>query len=247
MIDVSILDRHERIAMMFSGGKDSMACLYLLREQLHRITLIHIDTGDLLPETREIVAHIKKNVPNFIHVQGDVHAWIGANGLPTDLLPWWAHPIGALSEPGPKLVPRLDCCWNNLMAPAYLAARERGFTLVIRGTKTADLPRLPLYSGAVVDGVEYWHPIEDWTHEQVFSYLRLQGAPVSRVYDYVDNSPECAQCSAWWGEKRGAYLRKYHPELWRGYGERLRVVTEAIDQPIANLQEELKAFAKESV
>lgn len=247
MMDFSVLDRHERIALMFSGGKDSLACVYLLRAHLHRLVLFHNDTGDLLPETRAIVDHVKTFAPNFLHVHGDVHAWINHNGLPTDLLPHSAHAVGQLMGEGPKLVGRYDCCWANLMWPIYHAAAERGVTLIIRGTKAADMNRLPVMSGAVEHGIEYFYPLQGWSNEQVFSYLRLQGAPISRVYDYVDNGPECARCPAWWGEKRGAYLRKYHPELWEDYGARLKIVTDVLDKPLANLREELKAFNKEPV
>lgn len=246
MIDLSRLDRHANIALMFSGGKDSLACVYLLREHLDRITLFHNDTGDLLPETKEIVAHVKTFAPNFIHLMGDVDAWIAANGLPTDLLPFSAHPVGQEMGEGPKLSSRYDCCFSNLMWPIYELARARGVTLIIRGTKSVDMKRLPVGDRETIDGTEFFYPLQDWTNEQVFSYLRLVSAPISRIYDYVDNSPECARCSAWWGERRGAYLRKYHPELWRAYGERLRVVTDALDGPLANLRRELKAFDMES-
>lgn len=244
MTDLSPLDRHTNIGLMFSGGKDSLACVYLLREHLHRITLLHNDTGDLLPETRAVVEHVKTIAPHFVHLRGDVHAWIAVNGLPTDLLPHSAHPIGrAMHESsGPPLVARYDCCWSNLMRPIYDLALERGVTLIIRGTKAVDMTRLPVRDGQVEAGIEFFYPIEGWTNEQVFSYLRLNDAPISRIYDYVDNSPECARCSAWWGEKRAAYLRKYHPHLWNDYGVRLRAVTDAIDPPLANLRREVAEF-----
>lgn len=245
MIDTAPIDRHTKIALMFSGGKDSLACVYLLRDYLHRITLFHNDTGDLLPETRAVVEHVKTFAPNFIHVLGDVGTWISRNGLPTDLLPHSAHAIGQQMSEGPKLSSRYDCCHANLMWPVYKAAIDRGVTLIIRGTKSSDMRRLPVRDGEISEGVEFFYPLQDWSTEQVFTYLRSVDAPVSRIYDYIDNGPECARCSAWWGEGRGAYLRKFHPDLWRGYGERLRVVTAALDTPLANLRRELTAFDKD--
>lgn len=247
MIDLARLDSHANIALMFSGGKDSLACVYLLRDQLHRITLFHNDTGDLLPETMAVVDHVKTFAPNFVHLNTNVDGWIAVNGLPTDLLPHTAHSVGQQMGEGVKLSSRYDCCFSNLMWPIYSLARSKGVTMIIRGTKAMDMKRLPVMDAQVQDGVEFFYPLQGWTNEQVFSYLRLQGAPISRVYDYVDNSPECARCSAWWGEKRGAYLREHHPDLWRQYGERLRVVTDALDGPLANLRQELKAFDKEPV
>lgn len=247
MIDLSPLDRHARIALCFSGGKDSLACVYLLRDQLHRLTIYHLDTGDLLPEVREIVAHVESFAPHFVHVRTDVAQWIETNGLPTDLFPHGAHPVGMLmGETVTRLVPRYDCCYNNLMLPLFLRIREDGCTLAIRGTKTVDMPTVPVMGGQTADGVEMMLPLQGWSHNDVFAYLRSVGAPISRVYEHVTNSPECARCSAWWGEKRASYLRQYHPALFEEYAARLRVVSREIAAPLAALRNEM-AVLNESV
>src|SRR5262245_5370823 len=61
----SILDRHEHIALQFSGGKDSLAVAYLQRPFWDRLTFYHGDSGDLLPEVREIVDQIAALVPQL--------------------------------------------------------------------------------------------------------------------------------------------------------------------------------------
>ena len=237
------LERHTKIALSFSGGKDSLACVYLLREHLDRITLYHLDTGDLLPEVREIVAHVKAFAPHFVHIQRDVLAWQAVNGMPTDLLPYSAHEVGRVTgQEGARLTSRYGCCFTNLMLPAWERIAADGNTLVIRGTKAADMARVPAKSGHVHDGIEIWNPIEDWSHDRVFDYLRSVGAPHNRVYDHVTNAPECARCSAWWGEKRAGYLRQFHPELFADYAARLRTVTGEIMQSVNDLNSELSVI-----
>ena len=49
---------HERVALELSGGKDSVACLYLLRHQLHKITVYWLNTGDAYPETLDVIHHL---------------------------------------------------------------------------------------------------------------------------------------------------------------------------------------------
>ena len=71
------LDRHGRGALQFSGGKDSLALVYLLRPQWDRLTLYHVDTGDLLPEVREIVDTVEAMVPDFRRIETDAKAWTG--------------------------------------------------------------------------------------------------------------------------------------------------------------------------
>lgn len=241
---LSALDRHAKIALSFSGGKDSLACVYLMRPHLDRITVFHNDTGDLLPEVMEVVEHVKAMCPNFVHIRGDVNAWIAEHGMPTDLLPHSAHTIGELmGEASTRLVPRYDCCWANLMSPVHQAIKASGSSLVIRGTKRVDMKRLPMASGDVLDGIEVLLPLQDWSHDEVFAYLRAEGAPICRVYEAVTNAPECARCPAWLGEKRAGYLRQHHPALFADYRDRLQAVFREIDPVLGNLATELRDMA----
>lgn len=240
MIDPSPLARHDRIGLSLSGGKDSMAVLYLLREHLHRITVYHLDTGDLLPEVRDTVAELRKMCPNFVHIQRDVLDWIDRHGMPTDLLPYAAHEVGRMAgQDAVRTVARYECCFANLMFPVWERAKADGVTLLIRGTKTCDQKRLPVTSGEVHDGIEIWLPIADWAHDDVFTYLRSVDAPLPRLYGDMTNAPECARCSAWWGEGRAAYLRKHYPDLFADYAVRLRAVTGEIIRSVECLNREL--------
>ncbi len=58
----SAFARHKRIAFQFSGGRDSTAALYLLRAYWSRMTVIHLDTGDQFPETREVVVAVGRDL-----------------------------------------------------------------------------------------------------------------------------------------------------------------------------------------
>lgn len=240
MIDLSPLDRHKKIALSLSCGKDSLACLYLLRDHLHRITVYFHDTGDLLPEIHAIADQIEAMCPYFVRTRSDARSWIAQYGLPTDLLPYSAHDVGVMAgQRGAKLVTRYQCCFVNLMWPLWDRIKNDGNTLCIRGTKRADLKRLPAENGSIHEGVELWFPINDWSHDQVQDYLREAGAPRNPIYDHMTNSPECARCPAWWGEGRAAYLKARHPDLYRDYMDDLRIVAREIEEPLANLRREL--------
>ena len=235
----SPLDRHTKIALSFSGGKDSRACVQMFKDRLDDIVIYHVDTGDLLPEMRASVAEVEAWAPRFVRIDTDVSGWIELNGLPTDLLPFTAHPVARhMGQERHPLVGRYDCCYTNLMWPVFQRVMADGCTLLIRGTKRVDMHRLPAEDGAVIAGVELYYPLLDWSHEQVFTYLALQGVKLSRIYDHCTNSPECARCSAWWGEGRAAYLKKYHPELWAEYDARLQIVIDAIAPSLALLRHE---------
>ena len=236
---MSPLARHKKIALSFSGGKDSTACVYLLRDHLDDITLYHVDTGDLLPEMRDAVSRVEAFAPHFVRIETHVLDWIDHFGLPTDLLPYSAHPVGrVMNEPGGHLVSRYDCCWHNLMLPLFRRVIDDGNTLLIRGTKRVDMRRLPANSGEVHQGIELWYPIQEWTNDEVFAYLAEKGVALPRLYNHVTNAPECARCTAWWGEGRAKYLKEHYPELFAEYNARLQVVIDAIAPSLALLRRE---------
>lgn len=243
-INSSLLDQHQRIALHFSGGKDSLAVAYLLRPHWDRLTFYHVDTGDLLPEVREIVAGIAREVPHFQHLQGNVTAWQADHGLPSDLTPTTNTPFGRMFGFAERaVVDRFACCWSNIMDPMHRRMLEDGISLVIRGTKRSDVRRLPAEDGDTGMGYHLWLPLLEWSDDDVFAYLREAGAPICRVYDDKVQSPECATCPAWWNEGRAAYLKKHHPDLLALYREKLAAVAAEVFPHFDAMQAELDGSA----
>lgn len=240
MIDLGPLSRHRRAALQFSGGKDSLALVYLLRPFWDRLTLYHVDAGDLLPEVREIIDQVAAAVPDFRRINPDTERWSGVYGLPSDLVPSSSSPVGmAIGSSSQRIVGRWDCCAANIMEPMHKRMLQDGVTLAIRGTKRADFARLPAASGDISMGYELWLPIQEWSHDDVFAYLRSVGAPICRVYEHKVNAPECATCPAWWSEGRAEYLKKHHPALYATYQAKLARVAREVTPHWQALQEEL--------
>lgn len=100
---------------------------------------------------------------------------------------------------------------------------------------------MPAVTGDVHDGVEVLLPLQDWSHAEVFAYLRSVGAPISRIYEHVTNAPECARCPAWLGEKRAAYLKQHHPALAAEYRTNLHAVLREVDPVLQSLAQQLRA------
>jgi len=53
-----IISRHERIALHVSGGKDSLATLYLLRPYWDKLTVYWLNSGDTVPATESMMREI---------------------------------------------------------------------------------------------------------------------------------------------------------------------------------------------
>lgn len=228
-----------KTALLFSGGKDSLAVAYLTRERWEDLTFYHADTGDLLPEVREIVDGMEAMVPHFVRVETNAKHWQMLNGLPSDLVPTSGTPAGlAIGMSQQRIVDRFDCCASNIMAPLHFRQLADGITVSIRGTKRCDLKKLPAEPGDTSMGYEIQLPLLDWSHADVFAYLKEVGAPLCRVYENNVNAPECATCPAWWSENRARYLDKHHPALSAEYQRKLAIVKAQVAPLYANLMGE---------
>lgn len=235
-----ILDRHERIALQFSGGRDSIATLYLMRPYWDRLTVYWLDGGSAFPETVALVQQVRDMVPNFARVEGRQPQVIEEFGLPTDILPVSATPMGVVgSGKGKTMQDRYSCCLRSIMLPMHERMMADGITLIIRGQKNSDRLKSIIRSGDVENGIEFLFPIEEWDNAKVMSYLREQDAPIPRFYEMLDAAPDCMTCSAWWETGAGAYLKRYHYPHYQEYQRRLEVIKGAVGEHIAAFNQEV--------
>lgn len=242
-MSVQGIDLYARPALQFSGGKDSLACLLLLKEAglLDRVTVYWLNTMDGCPETLDVVEWARGWVPHFVEIQHDARAWRRQFGDPTDVLPASAHTLGVAYGMGERqLVNRFDCCWHNLMVPMHQRMLDDGVDLVIRGTKLADTGKVPA-DGHQPD-YDLLLPLRDWSHAQVFEFLALRGAPVNGIYEFAKgvSAPECLSCTAWWDDGKAAYLRARHPGRMAEYRASLAQVRRALRAHLDDLDRELE-------
>lgn len=233
------LNKFSNVALHFSGGKDSLALLYMLKPWLDRITVYSLDTGDRPPETQAVIDEVKAWIPKFVEVRADSKAWRKANGICSDLVPAHSELLGVLYGMSElRLSSRFQCCSANLMLPMHLAMVEDGVDLVIRGTKLTDTGKVPFEGKSPY--YEVWLPLKLWTHEMVFSYLVEQGAPQNPIYQYsTGSSPECLTCTAWWDDGKAKFLKACHPKEYREYRVSLTAIRTALQRSLDELDSEL--------
>lgn len=210
--------RHEGIALMLSGGKDSTTTLMLCRPWWDQITVYWSNPGAALPETIDRMARIKAMVPNFVEVRGDVMADIQQSGWPADIVPHSMTAIGRMTSGVDGIIvrDRFACCYRNLMLPAYQQAVADGCTLIVRGERAQETNHnRSVHSGYIDEnGIEHLLPIYLWPADHVMQYLR-DTAPELIHPAYAEGAagnPDCACCTAFWNEGYTPYLAKHHPE-----------------------------------
>lgn len=237
-----VLDKHKKIALQCSGGKDSLALLHLMWPFWDKLTVYWLDTGDSFPETEARMADIAAKVPHFERIQGYQPQVIAQFGIPSDLVPAAATPMGiAATGQGVLMQDRYSCCMRSLMLPMHEKMVADGITLIVRGQKNADRMKSPLRSGAVENGIEYLFPLEEWDDTRVYQYLRMNDIELPRFYEHMNGSPDCMHCSAYWEEGRAQYLKKHHPEAYQEYQRRLNAISAATAEAISHFNIEIGA------
>ena len=228
-------------ALQFSGGKDSLACLYLLRPVWQHIYVVWVNSGAAYPETVEQMAQIRALVPHFIEVNADQPSQIAREGFPSDLVPISFTRFGQDTRPqnDTRIQPWVTCCRDNLWIPLHKTMLDLGITTIIRGQKTTDYRTAPLKSGSVIDGIEYLFPIEDWTDQDVMDYLIAEGVTVPAYYEWSDTSLDCTTCTAYLDERRHELwnMQFVHPEIWKEVEPRLRAIAAAVETEYEALRE----------
>lgn len=238
-----------KCVLQFSGGKDSLACLYLLRPHWDLLTVMWGNPGAAFPETIEQMARIRAMVPHFLEVKGNQPAHVELMGLPADMVPVRNTAVGKMFHPndGVLLQQYWECCAASFWMPMQQAVVDLGATLIIRGQRKAEARRAPISNGHIENGIMTRFPIEDWTEQQVFDFLRRKGVSIPAHYAYTQTSLDCWTCTAYLDEHRGwmRYMREKHPELWEQYEPRLRKVQAAVLAELVHVDAAL-SVAKEN-
>ena len=187
-----------RSAMQFSGGKDSLAVLHLMRGKFDTDTTVYFgDTGIAYPHMVEFIQRTCAELGLSLKLVappvpiGQFHA---ARGLPSDIVPieatmdmqaYLRAPRGTLLQSG------LTCCSAMLWRPLQEAMVADGIKTVYRGSKKCD-GHVGVGDGFVdSNGIVYRSPIWDWSDAEVFSYLKDEGVELPRHYAAVNGSFDC--------------------------------------------------------
>lgn len=212
-----IFARHKRVSLMYSGGKDSLCCLLLARPWWDRLDVVWVDTGNQFPEVVEHMERVKALVPHFTVLHSDTRSYFGQHGFPVDVVPTRHTEVGQYIY-GPtslRMCSRFECCnaniWSRLEAYRQLVRP----TCIVRGDRGTERAKGPENDG----DTEYAFPIWDWTDEQVRELVRSAPEGLYQPRHEMDHgtSLDCMTCTAYNDEhkERMAYLKKYHPELWK--------------------------------
>lgn len=236
-----------RSVLQFSGGKDSLATLLLLEKEVKsgEIVVAWANTGDAFPETLEQMQKVKEFCHTFIEVKGFQSEVIRDFGLPSDLVPSESHVFtqNAFSiKDKVKIQSGVECCIRSHMMPMDEFVKANGFNRVYRGQKKSDTLKGGLFSGDIIDGVEYIYPIESWTDDDVYAYIKDSDL-LSEHYKVANTSMDCMHCTAFLNENiwKSDYLKQHHSNAYIETQKRFKTIYNAVQQDLQNLNKVIGA------
>ena len=240
-----IINSHDRIALQFSGGRDSLALLLAMRPYWDRVTVYYTNSGDAYPETLALIDAIKGAVPSFVQIEGRVKQVHDQLGWPSDVMqPGSGFQFAKENIDGyVPLIDRHNCCFHSIMVPMHERMKADGITLLIRGQRDEDTTKSHVRSGDVIEGIQLLFPIAHWTTAQVEQCITDHGIPLPPYYgEGLTSAPDCMRCTAWLEHGAHKYLMKHHPNVASEVNERLkkiRVVVEPFIKRLNDVQETL--------
>ena len=199
-----LLDVFDHVVAAFSGGKDSMVCLHLMREFEGKVKTFFLDE-ELVPESvLEVIDHYE--ALDWIDLKRIAVPLGGSKYILGRSYPYtmWddtgsrelLRPIPAGSFTSLALPPKNGKAYDQGEIPLSIPALFglSGKVCVMTGIRATEGPRRFLsiatklnecYISAVEGSarVQQGKPVYDWTEEDVFKYLDESGAHYCRIYD----------------------------------------------------------------
>lgn len=219
-----LFSRHDKVALLLSGGKDSLSCFYLCEPWWNQLTLVWVDTGRNLPEVEAIILECAKHAARIVRLTSDQHSFVAAHGHPSDIVVSDSTATGQLiskqpMDQGPRVCDKWECCKANIWDPIARWMATTDCTAVIKGQKACDGYIGPSYElpGVKADGtpLEMCLPIFNWTDDDCRKFLKGKSNP--ELLALAHSSFDCWDCTGYWRGLPGRleYLSNHHPDKAR--------------------------------
>jgi len=187
--------------VFFSGGKDSLAVLSLARKALWRVDAVYVDTTVSIPKNLKYVRSICKELGVELHVVRPERTFFelaAKKGFPTFRRRW--------------------CCDYLKLRPVRKFMHGRNPKRVCfdgqRSEESIRRRNLPLRQWRDYLGCYLYHPIREWTREEVEDYLRREGLPINPLYaEGFRRAPEC-WCGLYKSPEEFLLLKSKYPDFF---------------------------------
>ena len=238
----------EKNIIQYSGGKDSTALLYYMKDQLDTLDVVFVETGATFPHVVQFIRDTcDKLKANLIVIRPimDVDSYTLQYGLPSDLVPVERtfEMAGFLqNKPEQLLQSYMTCCGQMIYKPMADYISDNEIQLVYRGSKRSDV-RVGVGPSYKENGVTYISPLWEWSDKDVYTFLSDNGIMLPEHYKEINDSIDCWLCTAHfkhYGDKKMRYIKRAYPDLWIKLQGRANQMAKALRQELESISPALK-------
>lgn len=199
------------VSISYSGGKDSLATLLLVKDCIEDFDVLFADTGLEFPETIANVDNVagRYNLPVRIFQAGDV---------------FWE----SIERFGPPTVEARWCCKTCKLGPISMLIDEYfpdGCLTFIGQRKYESEGRArsdKIWKNPWIGNQIAASPIQNWTALHIWLYLFWKGAPHNPLYEQGFDRIGCWLCPSG-SMAEMTRIKEIHPEMWARFEEKLRL------------------------
>lgn len=178
-------DTHRPTVLASSFGAEDMVLIDLIARHALRIRIFTLDTGRLPEETHALIERTRERY-----------------GLPIDIYVPDAREVQNLvCEHGVNafyrsVELRKRCCTVRKTAPLARALVAKGAWVTgLRRAQSVTRGDVPIEDYDEVHGLPKFNPLADWSHAEVWAYLRAHDVPYNALHDRGYPSVGCAPCT----------------------------------------------------
>lgn len=176
---------HGTVTYSCSLGAESIVLTDLIWTQAPAIDIFTIDTGRLHEQTYSLLEMLERRYQRrmrLVHPQAAaVEAWVAAHGINGF--------YGSVAA-------RRACCDLRKVEPFARAVKGFGAWVTgVRREQSAERAQIPPVEFDAANGLYKVSPLLDWTHDDVWTYIRAKGLPYNVLHDEGFPSIGCSPCT----------------------------------------------------
>ena len=168
-----------------SMGAEDMVLTDIIFSEKLAVTVFSLDTGRLPVETYDLIANTEKRYDTKLNIffpqAQTVELYVKSNG------------INAFYE---SIELRKACCHMRKVEPLQRALKgQQAWVTGMRAEQSATRTNLPFREFDAGNQLEKFNPLNDWTEQEVWAYIRMFDVPYNQLHDQFYPSIGCAPCT----------------------------------------------------
>lgn len=209
----SAVSEYGKVVYSNSLGAESMVLTDLIWKQVPEIEIFTLDTGRLPEETYNLIERLERRYDRRMRIYysepATLEALVARNG------------INGFYNGVPE---RVACCHVRKVEPFRRAVQGAGAWVTgVRHEQSVTRAQAKAVDFDAANGLAKISPILDWTHDDVWTYIRTHKLPYNPLHDKGYPSIGCAPCTRavepgadsrsgrWWWENTDSKECGLHP------------------------------------